>query len=286
MAYTNAELQQLLQGAGQFGINQFGGPPFNDQRRNANAQMKALKSLNIGTDISQEQFDAAKSGIQSSNSSAIAGGIMAGLGGITDILNNTFNMAKIADTSGMENQIAEVGQIGNQQYSSFDQLNSDYNRLAASPMNFDYKDIRGKTDGELVGGVLSSTMSGAATGLTVGGPWGALAGAVVGLGSGIGGVIAGNNEAKRKQAQLALDARVASETAQQNLSLANENLMDYNFRAGVSNRAEFGGRFDRGITIQEFADRVMRKPRRMESPRTSSIIRLHGEDGTIVRIKR
>lgn len=285
MAYTNAQLQQLLQGAGQFGINQFGGPSFNDQRRNANAQMKALNSLNIGTDISQEQFDAEKSGIQSSNSSAIAGGIVAGLGGITDILNNTFNMAQIADTSGMENQIAEVGQIGNQQYSSFDQLNSDYNRLAASPMNFDYKDIRGKTNGELVGGVLSSTMSGAATGLTVGGPYGALAGAVVGLGSGIGGVIAGNNEAKRKQAQLALDARVASETAQQNLSLANENMMDYNFRAGVSNRAKFGGQINREITIQEFAARALRKPKvRASEPR--GFVRQHTEGGTMIRFKR
>lgn len=283
---TNAELQQLLQGAGQFGMNQFGGPSFNDQFRNANAQMKTLKSLNIGTDISQEQFDAAKSGINSSKGSAVAGGIMAGLGGVTDILNNTFNMAQIADTSAMENQIAEVGQIGNQQYSSFDQLNSDYDRLAASPMSFDYKDIRGKTDGELVGGVLSSTMSGAAAGLTVGGPWGALAGAVVGLGSGIGGVLVGNNEARMKKDQMELDARSASDTARQNLSLANENLMDYNFRSGVSRRAELGGRIKRSNReFQTFANKVMRHTRTNDTTRSVLKVR-HGEGGTIVRIKR
>lgn len=286
MAYTNAELQQLLQGASQFGMNQIGGPSFVDQYRNARQSMSLLKGLNVGTDITQRQYNAAKAGIKNTKGSAIAGGVMAGLSGAADILNNTFNMSQIADTSGMENQIQEVGQIGNQQYTNFDQLNADFEKLASSPMHFDYDDIRGKSDGELAGGVISSTLSGASAGMTIGGPWGALAGGVVGLGSGIIGVVSGNKDAERKQEQMELDARIASDTARQNLSLANENLMDYNFRAGVSNRADEGGKIDRVQAVKNFASRAMRKSARYNVKDNVPIQARHAEGGTIIRIKR
>lgn len=284
---TNAELQQLLQGAGQFGLNRFGGPSFVDQYRNGNAQMSALKKLNIGTDITQNQFDSAKSAINSGKASAVAGGAVAALQGITSILGNTFNMAQISDTSQYENQIDEIGEIGNTGYSTFEQLNQDYDRLAGSPMRIDKRDIRGKTDGELAGGVLSSTLSGAATGLTVGGPWGALAGGVIGAGAGIAGVITGNKNADIRKGMLEQEASANAYEAQRNLSLANENLMDYNFRSGVSRRAAMGGKIVRNeMGIQEFADRVMKRSRGNDTTRSAGVIRRHEKGGTVVRIKR
>ena len=284
---TNAELQQLLQGAGQFGLNRFSGPSFVDQYRNGNAQMSALKKLNIGTDITQDQFDSAKSAINSGKASAVAGGAIAALQGVTSILGNTFNMAQLADTSQYENQIDEIGEIGNTGYSTFEQLNQDYDRLMASPMRIDKRDIRGKTDGELAGGVLSSTLSGATAGLTVGGPWGALAGGVIGAGAGIAGVITGNKNADIRKGMLEQEASANAYEAQRNLSLANENLMDYNFRSGVSRRAAMGGKIVRNeMGIQEFADRVMKRSRSNDTTRSAGVIRRHEKGGTVVRIKR
>ena len=286
MAYTNAELQQLLQGAGQFGINRFGGPSFNDQRRNANAQMRALNGLTIGTDITQDQYDVTKAGIKASRNSAIAGGIMAGLSGAADIINNASNLSQIANTDTLQDQIDAVAEIGNTDYNSFDQLYSDYDRLAASPLRVDYQDVRGKTDGELIGGVASSALSGAATGFTVGGPVGAAIGGAIGLGAGVGGGLVGNTNARNKKAQLELNADIANQQAQRNLSLANEDMMEYDFRSGVSHRADQGGRIQRRErSIQDFAARALRKPR-MREDYVSPISVKHSQGGTIVRIKR
>lgn len=284
--YSQAELNKLLQGAGQFGVNSFAGPSFIDQWRNGSAQMSALKGLNVGTDISQEQFNTAKSAIGNAKAGAAIGGAVAGLNGLTDIIGQSVNMAQIGDTSQMQGQIDSIGQIGDTQYSSYEQLNSDYDRLAGSQMRLDYNDIRGKSNGELVGGVLSSTLSGASAGLTVGGPWGALAGGVVGLGSGIAGVISGNRKAQDEKKRLEQEAQANMYDANRNLQLANENLMEYDFRSGVSNRADRGGKIKREMSIQAFAERAMRRPRVKEYMPSAGVIRKHCKGGTMVRIKR
>ena len=282
---TNEQLQQLLAQAGQYGQNSVFGPSYVDQWKNGSAQMSALKDqLSQGT-ITQDQFDSAKSAINSSKASAAIGGGIAALQGATQIMGNVMNMTQIADTTEQENQIKGVSELGNTDYNSFEQINADYEKLAASPMRFDYQTIRGKSNEELAGGVATSALSGAAAGLAVGGPWGALAGGVVGLGAGLAGVFTGNRAARDRKERLELEADVASRQAQRNLSLANENMMDYNFRSGVSRRADFGGKINRKRSIEDFAARALRKPRFREDAVTPIVAR-HGEDGTIVRIKR
>lgn len=283
---TNEQLQQLLAQAGQYGQGSAFSPFFADQWKNGTAQMNTLKGLQQQGQITQDQFDATRSAINSSKASAAIGGGIAALQGATQILGNTFNMAQIADTTEQENQIKGVSELGNTDYNSFEQISSDYDRLAATPMRFDYKDIRGKTNGELAGGVANSALSGAAAGLTVGGPWGALTGGVVGLGAGLAGVFTGNRAAQDKKERLELEADVASRQAQRNLSLANENMMEYNFRSGVSRRAEFGGKIKRQRSIEDFAARALRKPRSREDAVTPFITARHVEGGTVVRIKR
>lgn len=283
---TNAQLQQLLAQAGQYGQGSVFGPSFVDQWKNGTAQMNTLKDQMSQGTLSQEQFDTVKSAINSGKASAAMGGGMAALQGATQIMGNVMNMAQITDTTEQENQIKGVSELGNTDYDSFEQLSADYDKLAASPMRFDYRTIRGKRNEELVGSVADSALSGAAAGLAVGGPWGALAGGVVGLGAGLAGVFTGNRAAQDKKEALELEADVASRQAQRNLSLANDNMMEYNFRSGVSRRAEFGGKIKRQRSIEDFAARALRKPRFSEDAVTPLISARHGEGGTVVRIKR
>lgn len=284
---TTAQLQQLLQNAGQYGSNSFTGPSIIDQYRNFSAQGNALNNLTVGKDITQQQFDSAKAGINAGKASSAVSGGLAVMGGVTDILNNSLNMANINDTTEFQNQVDDIRRIGSGKYNSFNQLSSEYGKLASAPGTFDYDEIRGGSTEERIGGVLSSTLSGATTGYTVGGPWGALGGAVIGLGAGVGGWIAGDNAAKAEKDRLETQAKQYAYTAGLNLESAGEQLRNRDFRAGVGNRSALGGKIERRQeTIQEFAARALKRPRRKDSVSSGRIIRRHGEGGTIIRIKR
>jgi len=110
------------------------------------------------------------------------------------------NNAKIADTSGIENNIKNV-QSQTFEGSTNDQLMSNWG--AFNPIDrVSYKDVRGGSNGSRVMSILGAGVSGASTGVTVGGGLGAVAGGVLGVGAGLWGLLAGNKKANTKTAEL------------------------------------------------------------------------------------
>ena len=217
-------------------------------------------------------------------------GVQAGLailGGGMDILSTSLRSAQIADTSRYDNALSDMRQIGTQDYSTYGQVVSDYDRLLASQQNVDARDIRGMNTGQKIGSIASTTASGAMTGLTVGGPWGALAGAVVGLGSGVGGVVAGDQKAAREAMRLRYAQEDALMASTMNLNNAMEGLQDYNFRQGVAHRVAEGGPIERRQqSLKEFAANALRKPHAPEDYERNGIVRKKCDGGIMIRLKR
>lgn len=207
-------------------------------------------------------------------------------GGVMGIVDNFQNLSDIADTSGYWDDINEVENLGMSNYYDIDALSQDYARMANLNQMYDYSDIRGKNDGELAMGVGSSMLQGAAAGASFG-PYGAAAGAAIGLGAGLAGMFSGNRKARREQRYLEDRAEMAVNGANKNLNAAHEQLRDYQFRSGVSNRAADGGRIVRkNQSLQEFADKIFNRQRTNDSSRSVGIVRTHCNGGTMIRIKR
>lgn len=271
---SNLQLQQLLQGSGQAFGNVPMDSPFSTQMATVNDQMNNLNSKNSGNKTVPGM-------------GAIAGKAIAGMQGITDILGKSMNLARVDDLSQYKNQLNELDEIGLTDYNSFDQLNSGYDQLSRLGSNINTNKIKSLSEGEAIGGVLSTTLTGAAAGLTVGGPIGAAVGGVIGLGSGMAGVLTGNRKVRDAQTKLNLETAQKTFNAKRNLEAAGENLMEYNFRNGISNRAEEGGKITRKrVSLNDFASRVLKTPTAGTTQFEGRIIRRHGEGGTIIRLKR
>ena len=213
---------------------------------------------------------------------------MAGLNGLTQIGTAASSIAGINDTTGYDNQIADIRNIGSTDYNSFDQLASDYTRLGDLQPNINYGDIRGMTTGQKVGNVFSSTLSGAVAGNQIGGPVGAAVGGLVGLGAGAAGWLIGDHRAEQEERRLKQNAVLANQDAELNLDTAGERLKEYKFRSGVSHMAKNGGQIERRQeTIQEFAERIKKKPiQRDYSGGGGCIVRKHCNGGTMIRFKK
>lgn len=208
-------------------------------------------------------------------------------GGIMGMANAYQDLAGIADTSGYWNDINEVEDIGTEQYADYGDMLQDYDRLNGLQTRYDYRDIRGKNDGQIGMGIGNSVLQGFYAGASTGNPYAMAAGAVIGLGAGIMGAYAGNDKAKLEKLRLQNGAKMAQETATMNMQAANENLVDYKFRSGVSNRADWGGKIERrNQSIRQFADRVLHNQKSNDITRSAGIQRRHGDGGTIIRIKR
>ena len=195
-------------------------------------------------------------------SSKNAAGSIAGVGGaLTSIIGAGMNNAKIADTSGIENNIKNVqGQTF--EGSTNDQLLSSWG--AFNPLDrVSYKDIRGGSNGSRVMSTLGSAISGAGAGAQVGGPWGAAIGGAVGLGSGIWGLLAGNKKANQKTAELNAKIAQANQQAVNNFGNSVQNvdantdlnlLANYAAHGGKMNKMSNGGHthgaeWDNGVTL-------------------------------------
>lgn len=273
---TAAEIAQKLSEL----TNTYGGsnPLPYQQYRNANAGLDWLNENKNSFD-NPSDYDSYAAQMKADKANAGISGALSVLNGLTSIAGTTMQNAQIGDTSQYERQIKELGLLGNGNYTSFDQLSSDYGRIDSIRPDLDYDTIRGGSDTQRAGNVLTSTISGASAGLSVGGPWGALAGAVVGLGSGIGGWIAGNTDARDKERSLRFDAKVASDDAVRNLNFAAENLTEYKFRSGVSNRADMGGRIDR------YMSKAKKTARRAPDVPLVNMVRMKKKGGTVIRLK-
>lgn len=288
MALDNNELaKRLAEAYGDWGVNRSTGPSFIDQYHNASLSLAELDRLKTAGELkSDEQFQTYNSFLKGQQGQAVAGGVIAGLGGLTNIATTATGLTKINDTTGYQNQIDDIGRIGATNYNSIDQLSADYARLATAQPQFEYEDIRGMNTGQKLAGVGSAALSGATTGLQIGGPWGALIGGVIGAGAGIGGWLEGDKAARNEERRLKQNAIVANENANENLQAAGERMADYHFRSGISNIAKSGGQLRKQETIEQFASRVLRKPRQRSSSPSNRIVHQHCAGGTMIRFKK
>lgn len=263
------------------------GPSFMDQYRSANAGLDLANQYKGDRDVMTEQQEKSLlSGLKSSKGNAIAGGVMAGVSGVSNILTTSLNAAKIQDTSHYTNQINDLSLAGTQNYNDFDQLANDMSNTDFN-VGVGYDDIRGMggkgVTMEKVGAVGGSAMSGAAAGMQIGGPWGALIGGVIGLGAGLGGVLSGDQKAKIQQKYLQSQAQRAEDTANLNFAAAGERIMDNSNRRNMVNAVAAGGPIRRQ-SIMEYANRVASNPVRREG-RYNRIISRKCNGGVMVRLK-
>ena len=120
--------------------------------------------------------------------------------GITGIVQSTSDSAKIADTSGLEQQIEDQAQYKVKASDNASLLDEWGNSSIMG--NKTYEDIRGASGGQVAGNIGMAGLQGAQMGFQVGGPWGALVGAAIGgISSGIGAGV-GRSKALKKQKEI------------------------------------------------------------------------------------
>ena len=186
---TLEDISKGLAGYGTYGRNIL----LNDYR-NARQRLGGLDELYDGV-VKDNNYNLVSAGLKGQASTALAGMGIAGLSAATGIAGNAMQAAQIGDTSAYENALADYADFGNYNYVNYEQLANDMSQNYLAPMPT-YEDIRGMSNGEKAGNIVSSTLQGATAGLQIGGPIGAAVGGVAGLlGSGIG-VIAGNRKAQ------------------------------------------------------------------------------------------
>lgn len=170
----------------------------------------------------------------------IGGSLGAITSGITGVVSAGVNNAQIKDTSAEEAMIEDVA---NTQFStgSFDNLMSEFNSNAMARNNFTRQEVRGVSDGQMVGNTLSGIASGAISGAQIGGPWGAVAGAAIGLGSSIAGIAIGNKKAREKARELNNNAQLANTSYLNSFSNSVENTQNTMFNNSLLNVASYGG---------------------------------------------
>lgn len=210
------------------------------------------------------------SGFDVSNFMGQAGNIV---GGITSIIDSSLKNAQIADTTGIENNIKDLRDTDFSEAIDSNSLINTYNNLDFLKDDYSWKDVRGASNGELVGNTLSAIGSGAMAGASVGGPFGAIAGAAVGLGGGLAGIFAGKNKAKKKARFLNQAAEAANNMAIDNYDFQVNDVMQNNARNAMQyayaaeggpinikkkNRGKFTASAKRaGMGVQEFARHVL-----------------------------
>lgn len=277
---TEEELRELLaQNYGTYGQNRLFGPTYSDQYNNAAAGLRTLKDADVSDTIRQKYEDVFKS----QQSSAIMGGALTAVNGLTSILGTRQSLANTNDTDWYDNQVNQLYDVGRTNYDSFEQLASDYTKLGRTP-DISYNDVRGMNTGQKIAGVGSSTLSGAMSGWQVGGLYGAIAGGLFGFGAGVDGWISGDQEARNKVSISRNNAANANEVATINLGAADERYKDYKFRSAVPGIKREGGPI-RTRSITEFAESVLNKQKSNDRTHSAGFVRRKAEGGTMVRIK-
>ena len=177
--------------------------------------------------LATSSFDKPKSGFDASNFIGKAGNVVSG---VTSIIDSSLKNAKIADTTGIENNIKDFRETDFSEATDSNSLLNAYNNLNFLKDDYSWKDVRGVSNSELFGNTLSAVGSGAMAGASVGGPWGAVAGAAIGLGGSLAGIFTGKNKAKRKARFLNQAAEAANNTAIDNYDFQVDDVMQDNAR--------------------------------------------------------
>jgi len=273
----------LAENYGTYGANQWYGPSYRDQYRNAGVGLDALNRLGedeVDSGLRKEY----ESMFKSQQGSAVAGGVLAGLNGLTSIVGTAVDLAGNNDTQWYDDQVNQMRGIGKMNYDSYDQIVTDYGLLNRQP-HITYQDIRGKTDMQKLAGIGSATLSGAATGLQIGGPWGAAIGGAVGFLGGAAGSVMGDIDAENGLKAKKNDAYISTDIAQANLGEGTERFTGYKFRSGIGTARKDGGPIKRQQTIAEFADQIMKRQRASDRTHSAGLVHKKVEGGTMFRIK-
>lgn len=220
--------------------------------------------------LATSSFDKPKSGFDSSNFIGKAGNVVSG---VTSIIDSSLKNAKIADTTGIENNIKDFRETDFSEATDSNSLINAYNNLNFLKDDYSWKDVRGVSNSELFGNTLSAVGSGAMAGASVGGPWGAVAGAAIGLGGSLAGIFTGKNKAKRKARFLNQAAEAANNIAIDNYDFQVDDVMQDNARNAMkyAYAAEGGpinikkkniGKFTEsanraGMGVQEYARHIL-----------------------------
>lgn len=163
--------------------------------------------------------------------------------GLTSGIGLGTSLAQIKDTSADESFIENVGST---QFSGGDTnaLLSSFNANSLARTNYTADEIRGFSDGQLAGNVLSSTASGALSGAMKGGWIGALVEGGANLIGGTIGALAGNRKAENKANELNKLAEEANKQYLNNFANAASNTQNKMFNNSLLNIAAEGGFLD------------------------------------------
>lgn len=220
--------------------------------------------------LATSSFDKPKFGFDASDFIGKAGNVVSG---VTSIIDSSLQNAKIADTTGIENNIKDFRETDFSEATDSNSLINAYNNLNFLKDDYSWKDVRGVSNSELFGNTLSAVGSGAMAGASVGGPWGAVAGAAIGLGGSLAGIFTGKNKAKRKARFLNQAAEAANNIAIDNYDFQVDDVMQDNARNAMkyAYAAEGGpinikkkniGKFTEsanraGMGVQEYARHIL-----------------------------
>ena len=230
-------------------------------------QAKLAGFTPTNNNLAPSSFSTPKSGFDVSNFIGKAGNVVSG---VTSIIDSSLKNAKIADTTGIENDIKDFRNTDFSEATDSNSLINAYNNLNFLKDDYSWKDVRGVSNSELFGNTLSAVGSGAMAGASVGGPWGAVAGAAIGLGGSLAGIFTGKNKAKRKARFLNQASKVANNTAIDNYDFQVDEVMQDNARNAMKyayaaeggpinikkkNRGKFTESANRaGMGVQEYAN--------------------------------
>lgn len=233
-------------------------------------QAKLAGFTPTNNELATSSFDKPKSGFDASNFIGKAGNVVSG---VTSIIDSSLKNAKIADTTGIENNIKDFRETDFSEATDSNSLLNAYNNLNFLKDDYSWKDVRGVSNSELFGNTLSAVGSGAMAGASVGGPWGAVAGAAIGLGGSLAGIFTGKNKAKRKARFLNQASKVANNTAIDNYDFQVDDVMQDNARNAMKyayaaeggpinikkkNRGKFTESANRaGMGVQEYARHIL-----------------------------
>lgn len=146
------------------------------------------------------------------------------------------------DTSSATNAI-EATQNHKLDTNSLDALAASYSTTPWASENLNFKDLRPST-GELIMNTAKAGIQGLSAGASLGGGWGAIAGAAVGLGSAIGGMFAGRAKAKKEEARLENEAKIANMSLQAQAESNRDLIMQQQANSALRNLAAEGGQLD------------------------------------------
>ena len=233
-------------------------------------QAKLAGFTPTNNNLAPSSFSTPKSGFDASNFIGKAGNVVSG---VTSIIDSSLKNAKIADTTGIENNIEDFRNTDFSEATDSNSLINAYNNLNFLKDDYSWKDVRGVSNSELFGNTLSAVGSGAMAGASVGGPWGAVAGAAIGLGGSLAGIFTGKNKAKRKARFLNQASKVANNTAIDNYDFQVDDVMQDNARNAMKyayaaeggpinikkkNRGKFTESANRaGMGVQEYARHIL-----------------------------